>query len=64
MDRLLLTAAALAFLGVSLAMILFERARNRTSPFPATEGGRVSYWMSYLFLIVLGLTFLIKAAAV
>jgi hypothetical protein len=25
------------------------------------EGGRMSYWMTYLFLLVLGVTFLIKA---
>jgi hypothetical protein len=62
MDWFLLTVAALALIGLAAAMILFEQARNRTSPpFPATEGGRMSYWMTYLFLLVLGVTFLIKA---
>jgi hypothetical protein len=62
MDRFLLTVVALALLGVAAAMILFEQGRNRTRPpFPASEGGRVSYWLTYLSCIVLGATFLIKA---
>ncbi len=42
-------------------MIIYEQARNqRGSRFPATEGGRMTYWMTYLSLFVLGATVTLK----
>ena len=49
---------SLACLAVAAAMIFYALARLRTDPpFPRAEGMRSLYWMTYLSLIVLGVTF-------
>jgi len=53
--------AALAMFGISAGMILYERSRLRAARFPVSEGGRVFYWMTYLSLLVLGVTVLLSA---
>ena len=55
-------AIASAMLGVSAAMIIYEQVRLRSGPFLVTEGGRISYWSAYLFLLALGVALLISAA--
>jgi len=47
--------------GISAGMILYERSRLRAARFPVSEGGRVFYWMTYLSLLVLGVTVLLSA---
>ena len=48
---------ALALLGIALAMILLEVARNKTRPpFPASKNVRSLYWITYLSCLVLGST--------
>ena len=46
-----------------MAMILVETARDKTSPpLPNPGPGRILYWITYLSLIVLGVTALAAAA--
>jgi hypothetical protein len=53
---------AVALLGSALAMILIEIARDKTSPpVPNPGPGKVLYWITYLSLIVLGVTVLLAA---
>ena len=56
-------ATAVVLLGSAGGMIALERARNLARPpFPRTEGGRVTYRMTYCFLLVLGATVLLAVA--